>query len=451
MQRVHVMNMTKGKPLPLLAVFAFPLLIGNLFQQAYMLADSAIVGRLLGAGALAAVGSTGSISFLFFSLCNGISSGGGVVTAQYFGADKPEMVKRTIVNSAYVLLSISLVTGGLSFALVPTVLAWMGTPADILPDAITYMRITCASMPMVALYNYSSSIQRALGDSRTPLYFLIFSCFVNIGLDLFFVGPLHMGVFGAALATALSQLLAGAGSLLYAVRFNDYFRISRRLFAFSPRIARETLRLGLPMAMQWSLIAISTSSLQSFVNRFGTTAVAAYTATCRIDQLVQQPFGSLSMALASYCGQNYGAGLHSRIRLGFKDSMLAMTVISILMTLVMQFFGRSIVGMFVAEEEVRLLGGTALRITSLFYLFLGAIYVTRGVLNGVGDAFFSFLNGIVEMAGRIGLPYLLVLLPGVGVWSIWLTAGLTWMLSSLICVFRYLQWLRRLMHRTGSA
>ncbi len=267
---------------------------------------------------------------------------------------------------------------------------------------------------------------------------------------MLFVGPFHMGVFGAALATTLSQLTAGVGSLLYAIRFNDYFRISRRLFSFHRRIAWETVRLGLPMAMQWGLIAISTTSLQSFVNRFGTTAVAAYTTTSRIDQLVQQPFGSLSMALSSYCGQNYGAGLNSRIRLGFKDSMLAMAVVSTLMTLFMQFQGHSVVGMFVTEEEVRQLGSTALRITSLFYLFLGTIYVTRGVLNGVGDAFFSFLNGIVEMICRIFLPYLLVLIPAVGVQSIWLTAGLTWMLAGLTCIPRYLWWSRRLSRRTGS-
>ncbi len=159
------MNMTKGKPLPLLAVFAFPLLIGNLFQQAYMLADSAIVGRMLGAGALAAVGSTGSISFLFFSLCNGISSGGGIVTAQYFGAGNPEFVKRTIVNSAYVLFSIALITGSASFLLVPTVLGWMGTPADILPDAVIYMRMTCASMPWSP---FTTTLHPFSGHSAIP-------------------------------------------------------------------------------------------------------------------------------------------------------------------------------------------------------------------------------------------------------------------------------------------
>ena len=226
MRKSNLMNMTEGRPMRLLFVFALPLLIGNLFQQAYNLADSMIVGKLLGANSLAAVGATGSISFLFFSVCNGVSSGGGIITAQYYGAKDYDRVKRAIVNSAYIMLSTSLVTGVTAFLMVPTVLGWMGTPAEILPDAVTYMRMTSASVPLIAVYNYASSMQRALGDSRTPLYFLIFSCFLNVGLALLFVGSFGLGVFGAALATMLSQLLAGVGSLLHAVRTNPFFRLN---------------------------------------------------------------------------------------------------------------------------------------------------------------------------------------------------------------------------------
>ncbi len=269
------MNMTEGNPLRLLSVFALPLLIGNLFQQAYNLADSMIVGQLLGANALAAVGATGSISFLFFSVFSGISGGCGIVTAQFFGAGKDDDVCRAIVNSAYITLAFALVTGTAAFAMVPTALAWMGTPAEILPDAITYMRMTSASVPLVAVYNYASSMQRALGDSRTPLYFLVFACLLNVGLDLLFVGVFGLGVFGAALATMLSQLLAGFGSLLYAFRHNPYFHLDRKSCSFDPEIIKSAVRLGLPLALQWSLIAISTTALQSVVNSFGATAMAA--------------------------------------------------------------------------------------------------------------------------------------------------------------------------------
>ena len=444
MRKSNLMNMTEGRPMRLLFVFALPLLIGNLFQQAYNLADSMIVGKLLGANSLAAVGATGSISFLFFSVCNGISSGGGIVTAQYYGAKDYDRVKRAIVNSAYIMLSTSLVTGVTAFLMVPTVLGWMGTPEEILPDAITYMRMTSASVPLIAVYNYASSMQRALGDSRTPLYFLIFSCFLNVGLDLLFVGSFGLGVFGAALATMLSQLLAGVGSLLYAVRTNPFFRLNKTDLPFDRKIAKGAIRMGLPLALQWSLIAISTTALQTFTNTFGANAVAAFTATNRLEQLVQQPFGSLSMALSTYSSQNYGANRKDRIRTGFRDSMLATAVLAGIMFLVMRFFGNSLVGLFVKEQEVIDLGGRALLITSIFYIFLGTIYATRGVLNGIGDALFAFINGFVEIAGRIGLPLLLSAVSGVGVWAVWYTAGITWMLAGLSCVLRYFAWRRKI-------
>ena len=307
MRRNSTMNMTEDRPLVLLSVFALPLLIGNLFKQAYNLADSMIVGRLLGANALAAVGATGSISFLFFSIFNGISGGCSIVTAQYFGARKEDMVRRAIANSAYIMLASSILTGTVAFLMVPTVLSWMGTPPEILPDAVTYMRMTSASVPLVAVYNYASSMQRALGDSRTPLYFLIVSCLINVGLDLLFVGAFSMGVFGAALATMLSQLLAGVGSLLFAFRRNPYFRLNRKTMAFDRTIAANAVRLGLPLALQWSLIAISTTALQSVANSFGPVAMAAYTATNRLEQLVHQPFSSMTMALSTYSSQNMGA------------------------------------------------------------------------------------------------------------------------------------------------
>ena len=440
------MNMTEGKPLALLSVFALPLLIGNLFQQAYNLADSMIVGQLLGADALAAVGATGSISFLFFSLFNGISGGCGIVTAQLFGAKKDAMVCKAIANSAYIMLFFSLLTGTLSFVMAPTVLSWMGTPTDppeIMANAVIYMRMTAASVPLIAVYNFASSMQRSLGDSRTPLYFLIVSCLLNVGLDLLFVGTFRMGVFGAALATMLAQLLAGFGSLLYAFRRNPYFRLDRKSLAFDKTITKQALRLGLPLALQWSLIAISTTALQSVVNTFKATAMAAYTATNRLEQLVQQPFGSMSMALSTYAGQNKGAGKIGRIRHGFRDSLLAMMVLAGIMTLMMQLFGESLISLFVHEKEVIEMGGKALKITSIFYVFLGVIYVSRGVLNGIGDAFFSFINGIVEIAGRIGLPLLLLHLTTYGVWSIWITAGVTWLMAGISCLLRYFSWRKK--------
>lgn len=465
MRRYAATDMTEGRPIRLLFVFALPLLIGNIFQQAYNLADSMIVGRLLGAKALAAVGATGSISFLFFSLFNGICGGCGIVTAQFFGARQEGKVCSSIANSAYITLASSLITGAAAFLMAPAVLSWMGTPREILPDTIVYMRMTAASVPLIAIYNYASSMQRALGDSRTPLYFLVLSCLLNVGLDLLFIGVFRLGVFGAALATMLSQLLAGLGSVWYAYRHNPYFRLTRKYLAVDTGIIRSALRLGLPLALQWSLIAISTTALQTVVNAFGSTAVAAYTATNRLEQLVQQPFGSMNMALSTFTGQNKGAGKIERIRTGFRDSMLAMLAVAVGTMLIMQLMGEGLVGLFVHETDVIALGGQALRITSVFYVSLGIIYVCRGVLNGVGDAFFSFLNGAVEIVGRIGLPLLLLRFfpeeawagfeqllrlhrrmadaPPASVWIIWITTGMTWLLAAASCVLRYRSWRKK--------
>ena len=267
-----------------------------------------------------------------------------------------------------------------------------------------------------------------------------------MGLDLLFVGTFRMGVFGAAFATMLSQLLAGAGSLLWAFRRNPYFRLNKSSLAFDKGIAKKTVRLGLPLALQWSLIAVSTTALQSVVNGFGAAAMAAYTACNRLEQLVQMPFGSMSMALSTYTSQNMGAGKNGRIREGFRDSLLAMAALAAVMLLVMQLFGGSLVSLFVKEGEVISLGGKALKITSLFYIFLGVIYVSRGVLNGVGDAMFSFINGIVEIGGRVGLPLLLLNFTAFGVWSIWITAGVTWMLAGISCILRYISWKKKNIH-----
>ena len=443
MSASRTMNMTEGNSLKLLTVFSIPMLIGNLFQQAYNLADSMIVGKFLGANALAAVGATGAVTFLFFSVCNGISSGGGIVTARYFGAGEDTNVRKSIANSAYIMFSVSILTGLIAFLLTPAVLSFMGTPQNILPDSITYMRMSCIGVPFIGVYNYSSSMLRALGDSRTPLYFLIVSCFLNVIMDLLFVRVFGLGVFGAAFATIIAQFISGFGCLIYALKKNPYFRLTRSDLVPDRHIIWQAVRLGLPLAMQWSLIAVSTSALQRFVNGFGTAAMAAFTATNRVEQLIQQPFGSLSAGLSTYSAQNYGAGKYTRLKEGFRDSMLITAGLSLAALIAVQLFSNGIIRWFVNEADVIDLGGEALRITSWFYIFLGTIYAARGILNGVGDILFSFINGFIEMLSRIFLPMIIVAVTTLGVWSIWWTAGLAWFFSALFCVLRYVFWKKK--------
>ncbi|MBO5502285.1 MAG: MATE family efflux transporter [Clostridia bacterium] len=451
MKQSRNINMTTGNPSRLLAMFALPMLIGNLFQQAYNLVDSMIVGRFVGADALAAVGSTGSVTFLFFSICNGLSSGAGVVTSQYFGAGDARKTKRAIANAAYIMFASAILMGTVAFFVAPSMLHLMGTPENILPDAITYMRMSCIGVPLIAVYNYSSSMLRALGDSRTPLYFLIFATFLNAAMDVLFVCVFHMGVFGAALATIIAQLISGMGCLLYAIRHNPYFMLSRENMKIDPQVIKHSVRLGLPMAMQWSMIAVSTTALQAFVNSFGTAAMAAFTATTRIEQLLQQPYGSMNAALSTYTGQNFGAKRMDRVKNGLKHAMTMAAVFTLMMLMIVQLLGDQIISFFVEDQEVIRIGGLALRITSWFYIFLALIYMTRGVLNGVGDALFSFINGVVEVACRIGLPLLLVAVTSIGMWGIWWTTGLTWTISGIVCFLRYLSWRKKADSKAADA
>ena len=443
MRKSRVLNMTSGNPSWLLAVFALPMLIGNLFQQAYNLVDSIVVGRFVGASALAAVGATGSVTFLFFSICGGISAGCGIVTSQYFGADNGSATRQAIANAAYVMFTASLIMGILAFVAAPGVLRLMDTPQDIMRDAVLYMRISCIGVPLVAVYNYSSSMLRALGDSRTPLYFLVFASFMNIVLDLVCVCLLNMGVAGVALATIAAQVMAGVGCLIYVFRTNPYFKIPREERRPNGDMIKKSVRLGIPLALQWSMIAISTAGLQSFVNSWGTAAVAAFTATSRVEQLVHQPYGSLSTAISTYAGQNFGAKRMDRVRSGLRHGMIMSAAFSVIMIIVMQLFADNIVSMFVDDAEVVRLGAYGLRLTSWFYIFLATINITRGLLNGIGDALFAFINGIVEVVCRIGLPLVIVLIPGIGLRSIWWTAGLAWVISAFFCVLRYLMWKRK--------
>lgn len=439
----RTLNMTEGNPVQLLLVFAVPMLIGNIFQQLYNLVDSVIVGKFVGAGALAAVGATGSVSFLFFALCNGLGSGGGIITAQQFGAGNKENVKKAIVNSGYILVIGSVLMGAVAFVISEWILTVMATPQEILQDSITYMRIQCIGLPLVAVYNHASSMLRALGDSRSPLYFLIFSCVLNVGLDLWFVVGFGMGVFGVAFATLIAQLISGIGCLLYALKFNEYFKFERHHFRPEKQIMYSTVRLGVPLSLQYSLIAISCMALQRVVNGFGPVVMAAFTAVSRIEQLLHQPYGTLSAALATYSGQNLGAKNLERIKLGFKKSMGMMIVFTLVMLPVMQFGSEAIVKVFVNDPEVIVYGAAGMRITSWFYFFLGMIYMTRGVLNGVGDAMFALINGIVEVVARIIIPVLLVSVLFVGVSGIWISTGIVWAISALFCVLRYISWRKK--------
>lgn len=439
MEKKYVCDMTKGNAAGLLLRFAFPMLVGNIFQQFYNMADSVIVGKFVSSNALGAVGSVGSLNFMFFSLCMGLGSGLGVLISQYFGAGQDDYVKKIIANAVYITAVAGTLMSLCGALFAKPILRLMHTPQENFADALVYMRIACGGILVVAGYNMMSGILRALGDSKTPLLFLVAASGMNIVLDLVFVLGLKMGVAGAACATVMAQMLAMAGSVWFGMRKNPFLQLERRHFQFDREILKNSLRLGLPIAAQNALIAFSCVALQSVVNRFGPVVMAAYTATSRIEQLVQQPFGSLGMALSTFAGQNAGAGRHDRVTAGCKISIGIVALFSCIMVAVMYLFGDIIVSLFVNEPEVMAIGAKGLQITSLMYIGLGLIYVMRGMLNGVGDAAFAMINGVTEVIGRIGFAWILMLFPAIGVWSVWYTNGLTWAMTGAANVIRVLQ------------
>lgn len=304
------------------------------------------------------------------------------------------------------------------------------------------MQVSCLGALALALYNGVSSILRALGDSRTPLYFLIICSLLNIVLDLFFVLVMNWKVFGVALATLISQIVSALVSILYALKKVPYFRVSKENRKPDKNIILKTFRIGSPIALQSCMIAISTMVLQGVVNTFGPVVMAAYAIGRRIDNLVSGPYMSVCHALTTYSSQNLGAKKIERIRQGFRSSVWIINAFNLVLVPCIVIFSGSIIQLFLGADDPSLpavlqVGAPSLMITGFCYIALGMIYPSRGVLNGCGDASFSLINGIIEVACRIIYSAILTRISFIGVWGIWGTAGLTWITVAIVCYLRY--------------
>ena len=442
-KKEYVMDMTEGSSMKLIMRFSVPLLIGNLFQQVYSLVDSIVVGRHLGANALGGVGSVGMISFLFFSLCNGMTSGIGVVISRYFGAKKDEQVKKAIANALFVILAVGALMSILGFGFAGPLIRLMKTPAETFDYAYTYMRITCGFTMAVAIYNGISAVLRALGDSKTPLIFLMVASAINVVLDIVFVIYMDMGVAGAAYATVLSQILSGVGSICYAVKTNPYFRLKRCHFKFDKEIIKEDFNIGIPMAVQTSMISISCSILQTLINGYGPEVMAAYTATGKVEGIIFQPFSSLGLALSTFAGQNCGARKYERVRRAVWQTELITLALGAALFCLIAVFRENVVGFFVTEENVIRLGAKGLVISGSMYIALGTIYTMRGALNGMGDVVFSMLNGALEVGGRIVFALILMYVIKMGFWGVWYTNIFTWIVIALTASVRFAVYIRK--------
>ncbi|MBQ7774834.1 MAG: MATE family efflux transporter [Lachnospiraceae bacterium] len=452
MNNRNVTDMTVGSPAAHIVKFTLPLLLGNLFQQLYNMVDSIVVGNFVGADALAAVGACGSMNFLFFSLSSGLAIGIGIIVAQFFGAGDEKNLRYTIANSIYVLAGAAIMVSVLGIVLCPAILRLLQTPDTIIGDSIIYMRTTCAGILFIAAYNGVAAMLRALGDSKTPLYFLILSSIINVVLDLYFVLALDWGVFGVAFATIIAQAVSAITCMIYAYKKVEYFRLTKQQLQVKPQIILNSIKIGVPIALQNSMIAVSCMVLQGVVNTFGETIMASYTIIGRIEQIVQQPFSSLGTALTTYSGQNMGAGKTERVKKGFRQATIMVLIFSICLIPVAYLFGEQIIGIFVKEADVIEIGAKALRINSLCYFGLGMIYVPRAVLNGCGDTGFAMINGLTEVACRVLYSNVLTRIPILGYWGIWLTTGATWVTTAMVCVGRYLQgkWSKKALVKSNS-
>ncbi len=398
-------DMTVGRPTPILLKFLLPLFLGNVFQQLYNMADTIIVGRYVGAGALAAVGSTGTILFLMQGLANGLSTGFAVYTAQSFGAKKMDKVRKSVSN-AVILSAIVILILTVFFALsMRGILHLMNTPEDIFKDAESYIMILCYGLVATVYYNLASALLRAIGNSKVPLFFLILAACLNVVLDIVLILNFHMGVAGAALATDISQGVSAILCFAYIYLKVPVLKPHREDWKLHPKISKFQFTIGTPMALQFAITASGTMIMQSAINMFGSDAVAAYTAANKLGNLLTQEMVSMGQTMATYAGQNYGDGKIDRVKQGVRSAVK----IEIIYALFAAFLGtvllKPMLSLFFSADinmdNVLPWAKTYAYISYCFYIPLSMIFLFRNAMQGCGYGFLPMMGGVVELAARL--------------------------------------------------
>ncbi len=397
-----VQDMTTGNPLKLILKFAFPLLIGNVFQQLYQISDMIIVGRLLGVNALAAVGASAPIYFVILMVVFGFTSGLTVITAQRFGAKDEKGVRNSVVHCVVAALSLSAAVSIFCLCFLEQILNVMNVPQEIMEDAYNFIFYLLSGMVLIVGYNLLSGIIRALGDSRTPLYFLILSSVLNIIFNYILIKYVGLGIIGSAVGTLFAISLSVIACIWYIGRRFEILRLRKEDWKLNKGFMMEHLDVAFPMSFQFSIIAVSLMIIQSVCNTFGPNAIAAFAAALRIEQLATQPLLALGLAIATYSAQNFGAGMMGRIRKGVANASLTSLSISIVMALLVRFVGENMVDIFIKEpnEEIIHTAQVYLNISTLFYFFLGQIFIFRNCLQGMGQTKIPVLASAVELLMR---------------------------------------------------
>ncbi len=443
-------NLTEGKPLKLIFHFTVPILLGMLFQQIYSMADAAIVGKYLGKEALAAVGSTSSVNFLLLGFVTGVCSGFAVPIAHRFGAKDEEGLRKTVANSALLSVIISILLALLTTLLCRWILETMQTPENIIDGAYKYIVIILAGIPATFLYNMTAGIIRSIGDSKTPVYFLLMSAMLNILLDVYFIVCLGMHVEGAAIATVISQLVSGLACLVYMIKKYEILHIRQEEWKIDSQIVRNLCSIGIPMGLQYSVTAIGNVILQSALNKLGSDPVAAFTAGSKLFFLLICPFEAIGTAMATYAGQNIGARKIERIAPGVKSAFGIGMVFAVLSFVLIWFWGPSLLLLFLSAEDSLLIADAQKYIlyNVLAFMLLNAVCVFRFTIQGMGYGSFAIWAGVFEMAARILGAWVLV--PWIGYTGVCLGTPLAWLFATAFLLPAYL-YCRRKIDREISA
>ena len=397
-------DMTAGTPGKIIFNFTMPIFIGNIFQQFYNMADTVIVGKFVGNAALAAVGACGTLVFLIIGFLQGGTAGFTVVTAQHFGAGNMKAMKKSVASGAVLTGIVTVILTLLSMISMAKVLHLMNTPSDMYGEAYGYIMVICGGIVAQALYNYLASVLRALGDSKRPLYFLVIAALLNIVLDLVFIIVFRMGAAGAAYATVIAQGISGILCLLYIAKKVPVLHLHREDWEIDKNLAGWQLKIGLPMAFQYSITAIGTIVVQSCLNILGSTAAAGFAAASKIEQVFTQAYVALGTTMATYCAQNMGAGKYTRIRKGFKSATLIGFIYAVVTGVIIFFVGKYMTIFFVSENVNQIMEyvDIYLRCVSVSFLPLVIVNLYRNGIQGMGYGLLPMTAGIAELVGRSG-------------------------------------------------
>lgn len=440
---MKTLDMTQGRPLGLVLRFAIPLFIGTLFQQVYNLTDTMIVGYGLGENAVAAVGATASLYSVLINFASGLNSGCGIVIARAFGGKEQEKLRQAFAGMVFLDLAVTLLLTAASLLFLQPLLRWLDTPADIFQQSYQYIRIILAGMATTILYNMAAGFLRAVGNSRTPLYFLILSCGLNVGLDLLFVIVLDSGVAGAALATVIAQGVSAVLCLCLIARNYREFLPRRDEWRLQPQMMGEMFSTGLSMGLMLSVFSIGSIFLQRAINALSTSVITAHTASRRIYELLMMPLSTLATANATFVGQNFGAGKLERIASALRQVIGLALAWSVVSAVAAYGTGESLVRILIGTSDPAVIGNAVLnlRVCTLFFFPLGVLLILRSAMQPMGHKVSPVLSSGIELAGKVLSAA--VVIPRLGYLGVVMTEPVIWVVCALYLGCIYLKSLRR--------